>query len=92
MQLNKITTIEATTTDGRVMKTGNDYVIVLADRSLCGTYRGITKKSAIMFEVPVKGESIQFNIMPNSIKKIYEATIEVRQEYMNKPEDSAHEN
>lgn len=92
MILNKITTIEAVTTDGKKMICGTGYVIVIADRSLCGTYRGITKKSALMFEVPVKGECIQFNIMPNSIKKIFEATIEVKQEYMNKPEDKANEN
>ena len=79
MILNKITTVEATTTDGKRMVEGTDYVIILSDRSLCGTYRGITKKSALMFETPVKGENVQFNIMPNSIKKIYEADIVVKQ-------------
>ncbi|POP31681.1 hypothetical protein C3B58_15405 [Lactonifactor longoviformis] len=94
MILNKITTVEATTTDGKRMVEGTDYVIILSDRSLCGTYRGITKKSALMFEVPVKGENIRFNIMPNSVKKIFEATIEVKQEYMNAPEqeESTHDN
>ena len=91
MILNKITTVEATTTDGKRMVEGTDYVIILSDRSLCGTYRGITKKSALMFETPVKGENVQFNIMPGSIKKIFEATIEVKQEYMSKPEGATHE-
>lgn len=92
MILNKVMTIEATTTDGRKMAEGTDYIIVTSDRSLCGTYRGITKKSALMFEVPIKGEGIRFNIMPGSIKEIFEATIKVKQEYMNKPEDSTNEN
>lgn len=92
MQLKKVLSVEAETTDGKKMIEGTDYIIVIADRSLCGTYRGITKKSALMFEVPIKGENIPFNIMPNSIKKIFEATIEVKREYMNKPEDTCHEN
>lgn len=92
MQLKKVLSVEAETTDGKMMVEGTDYVIILSDRSLCGTYRGITKKSALMFETPVRGESIQFNIMPGSVKKIYEATIEVKREYMNKPEVSDNEN
>lgn len=85
MILNKITTIEARTSDGKKMEEGTDYVIAIADRSLCGTYRGITKKSTLMFDAPIKGENIRFNIMPSTIKKIFEATIEVKQQYMNAP-------
>ena len=91
MQIKKILTIEAMTTDGKKMIEGTDYIILIADRSLCGTYKGMTKKSALMFDVPLKGENIRFNIMPNSIKKIFEATIEVKQVYMNKPEEAINE-
>lgn len=92
MQLRKITTIEAVTTDGKTMVDGMSYIIVISDRSLCGIYRGITKKGALMFDVPVRSENIRFNIMPNSVKKIFEATIGVKQEYMNEPEVAADEN
>ena len=92
MQLKKIVTVEAETTDGKKMVIGMDYVIITADRSLCGTYRGISGKGALMFDAPLEGDDTSFNIMPSSIKKIYEITIKVRREYINKPEDTAHEN
>ena len=94
MQLKKIVTVEAETTDGKKMVVGEDYIIVIADRSLCGTYKGISKKGALMFQVPLKGEDTLFNIMPSSIAKIFEAAIEVKQAYMNPPEqeEPANEN
>lgn len=94
MKLKKITTIEAETTDGKKMVVGTDYVIIIVDRSLCGTYRGISSRGALMFDIPIKEESISFNIMPSSIKMIYEATIEIKRIYMNAPEqeDATHEN
>lgn len=93
MILKKTVKVEATTTDGRKMVEGTNYIIVLSDRSMCGTYRGITKKSALMFNVPLKDEKISFNIMPSSISKIFEATIVIKKDYMNEPEmEAAHEN
>lgn len=92
MQLKKIMTVEAETTDGKKMVVGEDYIIVIADRSLCGAYQGISKKGALIFDVPLKNEDISFNIMPSSIRKIFEATIEVKQAYMNPPKQEEHAN
>lgn len=94
MKLNKVTTIEALTTDDKVMQAGTEYLIIIADKSLCGTFKGFSKKGALMFAIPLSGEDTVFNIMPSSIKKIFEATIEVKQAYMNPPEqeEPANEN
>lgn len=78
MKLKKILTVEAETTDGKKMIDGCDYVIVLSDRSLCGTYRGISRRGALMFDVPVKCTDIRFNIMPSGINEIYEAEIDIK--------------
>ena len=94
MQLKKIVTVEAETTDGKRMVVGTDYVIITADRSLCGTYRGISGRGALIFEVPLKGDEKSFNIMPSSIEMVFEAAIEIKRAYMNAPEkeESANEN
>jgi len=94
MQLKKIVTVEAETTDGKKMIIGEDYIIVTADRSLCGTYQGISGRGALMFDVPSGIDDIRFNIMPSSINKIFEATIDVKQAYMKAPEqeEAIHEN
>lgn len=91
MQLKKTVNIEAETTDGKKMVEGKNYIIVIGDRSLCGIYRGITKKSALMFEVPVVGVDIEFNIMPNSIHEIYEADINVKRGFMSSTNESHEE-
>lgn len=94
MQLKKIVTVEAETTDGKRMVVGMDYVIITVDRSLCGTYRGISGRGALIFEVPLKGDGNSFNIMPSSIEMIFEAAIEIKRAYMNatEQEEAANEN
>ncbi len=94
MQLKKIVTVEAETTDGKKMVAGKNYVIVTSDRSLCGTFRGISGRGALIFDIPLKGDDRSFNIMPSSIERVFEAVIEIKRAYMNTPEqeDAANEN
>lgn len=65
------------TTDGKLLATGKTVVFETGGRSICGVYQGMTKKGALMFDSIISGAQVRFNVMPNSIGKIFLASVEV---------------
>lgn len=79
MNIRKITKIEAITTDGKVMERGKTYFFSALGKVHCGKFIEITAKGSLKFDVPDRiFGAFTVNIMPGSIKSIYEGTAVVR--------------
>ena len=77
MEIKKITQQIVETTDGKEIHI--DDVVVFNTTGGCsvGTYQGISKKGALMFDGVIANYPVTFNVMPKSISAIYLADIKV---------------
>lgn len=71
MEVVKRTVVEVKTTDGKIINEGETVILVANGYTIVGVYRGISKKSALMFEGVAGFSDVTFNILPKSIKCIF---------------------
>lgn len=79
MEIRKTVKIEPLTTDGKPLAQGLKYLFSDGERMFCGVYGGTSKKGALIFTGVTVGafKDIRFNVMPRTIRTIYEASIDV---------------
>ena len=71
MEVIKRQVVEVKTTDGKIINEGDTVVLVANGYTIVGVYKGISKKSALMFEGFAGFSDVTFNILPKSIKCIF---------------------
>lgn len=88
MQIKKETTISAMATDNQVIKEGDTVVFEAIGKCFTGTFLGFGRNGALRFKSVLFDSEFTFNVMPNSIKRIYVANVELTDKpFMNIPED-----
>lgn len=70
MKIEKEVVIRLLTTDGHELKEGDKVIFNAIGKCFIGTYKGITKKGAVIFDGVIQEEPVRFNIMPKSITTI----------------------
>lgn len=92
MQIKKETTISAMATDNQVIKEGDTVVFEAIGKCFTGTFLGFGRNGALRFKSVLFDSEVTFNIMPNSIERIYVANVEIpEQPFMNIPEDGVND-
>lgn len=88
MQIKKETTISAMATDNQVINEGDTVVFEAIGKCFTGTFLGFGRNGALRFKSVLFDSEVTFNVMPNSIKRIYVANVELTDKpFMNIPED-----
>lgn len=77
MEIKKITQQIVETTDGKEIHIDDVVVFNTSCGCFVGTYQGISKKGALMFDGIISNSPVMFNVMPRSISAIYLADIKV---------------
>lgn len=77
MEIKKITQQIVETTDGKEIHIDDVVVFNTTGGCFVGTYQGISKKGALMFDGVISNYLVTFNVMPKSISAIYLADIKV---------------
>jgi predicted nucleotide-binding protein (sugar kinase/HSP70/actin superfamily) len=77
MEIKKITQQIVETTDGKEIHIDDVVVFNTTGGCFVGTYQGISKKGALMFDGVIANSLVTFNVMPKSISAIYLADIKV---------------
>lgn len=77
MEIKKITQQIVGTTDGKEIHIDDVVVFNTTGGCFVGTYQGISKKGALMFDGVISNYPATFNVMPKSISAIYLADIKV---------------
>lgn len=77
MEIKKITQQIVETTDGKEIHIDDVVVFNTTGGCFVGTYQGISKKGALMFDGVISNYPVTFNVMPKSISAIYLADIKV---------------
>ena len=77
MEIKKITQQIVETTDGKEIHIDDVVVFNTTGGCFVGTYQGISKKGALMFDGVISNSHVAFNVMPKSISAIYLADIKV---------------
>ena len=77
MEIKKVTQQIVETTDGKEIHIVDVVVFNTTGGCFVGTYQGISKKGALMFDGVISNSIVTFNVMPKSISAIYLADIKV---------------
>lgn len=90
MQIKKETVISVLTTRGETIRVGDTVVFNAEGKCYTGVYMGLTDRGALKFKGKIAGTDVTWNVMPKSIKEIYKADVEVKNDefgkFMNEPE------
>lgn len=68
-----VTTVR--TSNNKEINIGDMVAFNAGGKTLYGRYAGISKQGALMFDSQVGETSVKYNVMPNSIDKIYLAEV-----------------
>lgn len=71
MEIKKITQQIVETTDGKEIHIDDVVVFNTTGGCFVGTYQGISKKGALMFDGVIANSPVMFNVMPKSINCIF---------------------
>lgn len=71
MEIVKRQVIDVNTTDGKKLEVGTNVYLNALGYVILGTFKGISKKGALMFDGIGKFTDVTFNIMPKSIEEMY---------------------
>ena len=77
MEIKKITQQIVETTDGKEIHIGDVTVFNTSCGCFAGSFQGISKKGALMFDGVIANSPVTFNVMPKSITTIFLADIKV---------------
>ena len=76
MKIEKVTTVNPMTTDGKVLNVGDKVIFNACGQCFAGIFQGISKRGAVQLKGVIAGFDVSFNVMPSSIDAIYKAEIE----------------